>query len=56
MASYELPESDDSSEESDGDNLHPCSDQELRLTKLGSNILIPQSDIPGITPSKLSNL
>lgn len=52
MASYECPGSDGSGDESDGDSLHPRSEQELRLTKLGSNIPIPtQSDIPGITPS-----
>ncbi|KAH0364974.1 hypothetical protein KCU65_g6428, partial [Aureobasidium melanogenum] len=47
MASYEVPDHDESDEESDGDILSPRSNQELRLTKLGSAIPIPpQSDIP----------
>ncbi|KAG9687382.1 hypothetical protein KCU95_g14536, partial [Aureobasidium melanogenum] len=47
MASYEVPDYDDSDEESDGDIFPPRSNQELRLTKLGSAIPIPpQSDIP----------
>lgn len=49
MASYEVPDYHDSDEESDGDILPPRSNQELRLTKLGSAIPIPpQSDILGI--------